>query len=147
VSSPPREASEMDETAVGAIAERRTLILMGRVAEYGGSEHVLRAAGVLAKLQLGVAARSSIVESCDPELVRTVEAADDLLNGKAESPDGGALLIAASWCLAELACLVELDREAQVARRGVAGEILTRIRGVEGLPKALATDLERALIG
>lgn len=137
--------SEMGESA----SDRRTLIVMGRVAEHDGSEHALRTADAVAKLRRGLTARSSVAESCGLEVGRAVEAVDDLLDGKSRDQDldQSVLLIAASWCLAELACLEELDQESQGVRRRVAGEILTRLRGAVGLPKAVTTDLERALVG
>ena len=111
--------SEMGESAEPA-SDRRTLIVMGRVAEHDGSEHALRTADAVAKLRRGLTARSSVAESCGLEVGRAVEAVDDLLDGKSREQDldQSVLLIAASWCLAELACLEELDQESQGAAPG-----------------------------
>ena len=109
----------------------------------------LRTADAVAKLRRGLTARSSVAESCGLEVGRAVEAVDDLLDGKNRSQDldQSVLLIAASWCLAELACLEELDQESQGVRRRVAGEILTRLTRGGRSSKAVTTDLERALVG
>ena len=86
-------------------SDRRALIVMGRVAEHDGSELALRTADAVAKLRRGLTARSSVAESCGLEVGRAVEAVDDLLDGKSREQDldQSVLLIAASWCLSELA--------------------------------------------
>ena len=151
--TPPAPES-VDELNVGAAEpplapplDRRAMILLGRLAEHGAAEPTMHAAAALARLRLGITTRRAIAEANEAEISATVEAVDDLLDGRGLDLDALALLIAACWCLAELICLHELTHEDQVARRAAAGDVLGRLRSADQLPRAVASDLERALIG